>query len=207
MKKTLSFVIIIALAIIAAGVLSFGCGSEESSNSGKDSSRASDESSGYSMPEFLLDTLDGGILSNEDLIGKPTVINFEASWCGPCAYEAPTIKKVSEEQTGVRFVGIAVRDDPEAQQQFVDKYGWNFTIALDSKGSVVTDFQQEVLMPRGAIPTTFFVDSEGKIFDWYIGPVTEADLNQLIAALIEADTAKNGGATTSTSTQSGVDAN
>ncbi|RJQ42853.1 MAG: TlpA family protein disulfide reductase [Gaiellales bacterium] len=188
MKKITVIMLLMTLAFISAGVTMTGCSSGDSPTTS--STNDPPESDGQPrMPSFRLETLDGGMLSNEDLLGTPTVINFGASWCGPCEYEAPAIKKVSESQTGVRFVGIAVKDSPEAQQQFVDKHGWQFTIAMDYAGTVVTDFQKEALMPRGAIPTTFFIDSAGNIADVYLGPISESDLIRLTSELQEADAA------------------
>lgn len=185
--RVLSFTII---AIIIASIIVSGCSSSRSSSTADTTATGSDSSSGVpQMPDFFLEQLTGGTLSRDDLLGTPIVLNFEASWCGPCEYEAPTFKKVSESRNDVRFVAIAVKDSQEAQQQFVDKYGWTFTVAMDFTGRVVTDFQKEALMPRGAIPTTFFIDSRGNIIDVYLGPISEQDLNSQIAALLEVDAA------------------
>lgn len=158
------------------------------------------------MPNFTLETLDGGTITRDDLLGTPSVINFEASWCGPCEYEAPTIKTASENHTEVRFVGIAVKDTQAAQQDFVTKYGWTFTIGMDFTGTVVTSFQKEALMPRGAIPTTFFIDSQGSIIDVYLGPISAGELEQQITALVQADAANQADSAGATTSETGITA-
>lgn len=152
------------------------------------------------MPEFTLDRLGGGELTEEDILGKPTVVNFEGSWCGPCEFEAPAFASVSASNSDVAFVGIAVKDSDEAQQLFIDKHGWTFPIGMDYTGEVVTDFQREALVPRGAIPMTFFIDSTGLIFDVWIGPILEDDLNAKIAELLDFEALNTATGTTGTGT-------
>lgn len=189
------------IMIIAAAALMSGCGPSDSKKDSTSTSNGSTQSSGLpQMPDFTLEKLGGGTMTRDDLLGTPIVLNFEASWCGPCEFEAPTFKTASETHTEVRFIGIAVKDSQEAQQAFVTKYGWTFDIGMDFTGAVVTEFQQEALMPRGAIPTTFFIDSRGNIIDVYLGPISANELELQIAALVEADKANNPGAAGATTT-------
>jgi thiol-disulfide isomerase/thioredoxin len=192
--------LLLALIIISAAISLAGCGPDSESSEDNTATGTDSGNDLPQMPIFSLEKLGGGEISHEDLLGKPTVINFGASWCGPCEFEAPSFAKAHTDYPDVGFVGIAVKDSEEAQQQFVDKFGWTFPIGMDFTGTVVTDFQREALMPRGAIPTTFFVDSVGNIVDVFIGPVSEADLEERIKALQAADAVNAADSNTATDT-------
>ncbi|HYP22823.1 MAG TPA: TlpA disulfide reductase family protein, partial [Actinomycetota bacterium] len=83
------------------------------------------------LPSFSLAHLSGsGSLSSDDLAGSPVVLNFWASWCGPCRNEAPAFQAAWEryESEGVRFVGVNVCDlEPEAKA-FVREFGVTYDV-------------------------------------------------------------------------------
>jgi cytochrome c biogenesis protein CcmG, thiol:disulfide interchange protein DsbE len=113
------------------------------------------------------------------LRGKPALVDFFASWCGPCAEEAPTLRKLSE-SLGDRATVVAVDwDDADGPARaFVRKHGWTFPVLSDPSGSVGEDYGVNI-----GLPTSFVLDPGGRIVTTFRGPQSEATLRQ---ALLEA---------------------
>jgi thiol-disulfide isomerase/thioredoxin len=85
---------------------------------------------------FTGTTLSGGTFNGSSLAGKPAVLWFWAPWCPFCNAEAPGVSQVAAANPKVTFVGIAGRSDVGEMQNFVSKYGLNFTNINDSDGSL-----------------------------------------------------------------------
>ena len=111
--------------------------------------------SGNSAPSFELPLLDGsGVLTDEELRGKPVVINFWASWCIPCREEAPLLEdtwRVYKDQ-GVMFLGVNIKDAESDANRFVDEFGITYPTVRDLDQTLTKD-----LGVKG-LPETFFVD-------------------------------------------------
>jgi peroxiredoxin len=122
-------------------------------------------------PDFKLETLSGERIQLSELRGKPVLINFWATWCGPCIEEMPTIEKYYDQyKNDIRV--LAVNDDePLADvEKFVSDQGLTFDILLDPGAKV-----QSLYRLRG-YPTSFIVDSEGIVRVQHIGPMSEKQL-------------------------------
>jgi peroxiredoxin len=115
---------------------------------------------GRTAPDFALQTLDGKTVKLSDFRGKAVLLNFWATYCGPCKIEMPWFVELQQEYgpQGFQIVGVAMDDaSNEDIAKFVKEMGVNYTILLgkesvgDSYGGV------------GVLPTTFFIDRDGKI--------------------------------------------
>lgn len=136
---------------------------------------------GYRAPQISLIGLDGKAYSFDDLNGKPVVINFWASWCGPCRIEAPDLVRLYEkysEQIEIYAVNVTVGDSIDGAKAFAKEYGFDFPVLLDPEGTVSGQYQ---IRP---IPTTFFVNGKGVIVDQVIGVVDSRDLESKFKRLI-----------------------
>jgi cytochrome c biogenesis protein CcmG/thiol:disulfide interchange protein DsbE len=133
------------------------------------------------MPDQTLPSLDDGrpVRLRELVKDGPVVINFFASWCGPCEIEAPTLMALKAQK--VRMVGIAYEDPPQNTQAFLNRLGDPFTVRLvDRKGQAGVDFGVT------GVPETYLVGADGVIRKKWTGPLDEADAQALAAAMLTA---------------------
>lgn len=134
---------------------------------------------GRVAPDFSLPLVDGGTFSLAAQRGKPVVLNFWATWCGPCQRELPAIQRAAEHYgEDVVFVGVDQGETAEAVQRYVDKLGLTFEIPMDGDGEI--GFQYNV---KG-LPTTFFIDREGIIRSYWMGEMNSMTLAENIGAIL-----------------------
>lgn len=113
------------------------------------------------------------------LRGKPALVDFFASWCGPCAEEAPTLRKLSAALGGKAAVVAVDWDDAAGPARaFVRSHGWTFPVLADPAGTA-----GERYGVTNGLPTSFVLDPEGRIVKVFLGPQSEATLRR---ALLEA---------------------
>lgn len=124
---------------------------------------------GFTAPVFTLKGMDQqATYKVEGKREKPLLLNFWASWCGPCKQEAPDLVRLYEkykDQIDFYAVNITANDQPEQAAAFVKQYGLSFPILMDETGEVST--QYEIV----SIPTTYFIDKNGIIRQKVIGLV------------------------------------
>ncbi len=134
-------------------------------------------------PEFSLERLDGdGELALESLRGKAVVLNFWASWCGPCREEMPLLQAGWERwrERDVVFVGIDVKDFRGDAREFLEEYGVTYPNVYDGKGSTVGRYGVT------GFPETYFVAPDGDIVYRIAGPVLEeSELDEAIERALD----------------------
>jgi peroxiredoxin len=135
---------------------------------------------GDSAPQFSLTTADGDELSLPEG-GKVVLINFFATWCGPCQLELPHIERIWEANKNdehFRLLVIGREETTDSVREYRDKNGFTFPIAADPDRSVYSHFANE------SIPRTMIVSPDGRIVYSKAG-FYEDDLNELNAVLRE----------------------
>ena len=134
-------------------------------------------------PLFTLERLDGkGDLALESLRGKTVVLNFWASWCGPCRDEMPLLQQGSERwrDRSVVFVGIDIDDLRSDARSFLERFGVTYANVYEGKSSTVGRYGVT------GVPETYFIDAAGKIFYRIAGPVEDAaDLDKGIRRALQ----------------------
>ena len=137
-----------------------------------------EDRTGVAAPDDSFPLLDGGLASLADLRGTPVVVNFFASWCEPCKAELPDFAAVHAEVGGeVSFLGVNVRDREDDARALLAATGVDYPIARDPSGALQEAF--------GVVnmPSTFFLDREGRIVASHPGVLRVEDLRAQLAGL------------------------
>ena len=160
------------LALSGAGVLWSG--------TTVDGSPAAVVTVGSIAPDFSLATLTEEPVSLHQLRGKPTVINFWATWCPPCREELPALEAAHARYGDrVNFLAVDVEEDAATVRRFADQFGLTLPVLLDVDGAVMDMYQV-----RG-LPTTLFVNAEGVIVNYHMGGLTDSSLADYLQPLLE----------------------
>jgi len=123
-------------------------------------------------------TLDGGSFDSADVAGRPVVVNFFASWCGPCNSEAPDLVAFAKAHPEVAFVGVAVNDKQADAEGFVARYGLPYPVVYDADGTIAQRYGVN------GIPATMFFDRTGKRVAAVVGATDRAGFEEKLKAAL-----------------------
>jgi len=139
-------------------------------------------------PDFSLEVLDGTTMRLSDLRGKAVMLNFWATWCGPCKIEMPWFVDLQKQYgpQGLQIVGVAMDDaSKEDIAKFAKDMGVNYPILIGKEA--VGDQYGGV----NALPETFLISRDGKIVDRIIGLEGKADIEESIKKALNTQPAAN----------------
>lgn len=125
------------------------------------------------LPWRMVD-LDGKSWSLEELKGRPVVLNFWSTWCGPCKYEHPLLLQAAKATPDVVFLGVIYSDDPQAVRRYLQKAGTAYPHLVDDNGRVAIDYGVT------GVPETYFIDKSGTIAHKEAGPVNPQLLREML---------------------------
>jgi thiol-disulfide isomerase/thioredoxin len=133
--------------------------------------------------ELSVPTLDGTTFSLAEQRGKWVVVNYWATWCGPCLKEMPELDELDHARADVIVLGLAFEDTtPEDLKRFLEGRPVGYPIAPVDVYAPPAAFA----VPKG-LPTTHLIAPDGSLHESFIGPVTRADLERAIAAAPKSD--------------------
>lgn len=186
MNKKRNFVIILLLFILLLGgasVLYAKLGQNLSPNqlaiqeqtetekeSTEENEGESDSQQNTLAPDFTVFDIDGNEVHLSDYLGKPVVLNFWASWCGPCKMEIPDFEeKYLETGENIQFLLINLTDGSretiETASGYIKSEGYTLPVFYDTKSDAANIYQVY------SIPTTYFIDSEGYLIAQAVGAI------------------------------------
>jgi cytochrome c biogenesis protein CcmG, thiol:disulfide interchange protein DsbE len=132
---------------------------------------------GEPAPDFAMVLDDGRYLRLSELQGKPVVLNFWATWCGPCRLEMPELVKAAGADPNLVVLATDVQEARSPVEDFAAAFRMNLPIVLDKDGKVRNLYR----VP--GLPTTYFIDTTGRIASVVVGPLTPQVLADRLAEI------------------------
>lgn len=133
---------------------------------------------GAQAPDFQMTTIYGETMRLSDLRTQAVMLNFWATWCGPCVEEMPTLQLISEKYEQELIILGVNADEPRSDVvDFTEENSLTFPILLDSDSRI-----QDIYHIR-AFPTSYFIDAEGVIRAVHIGSLTGSLLDDYLAEI------------------------
>lgn len=174
------FVLLLAVAFLLYNKLSGSVASDQLA--AEDEAQNQDEESDgqqakVKAPDFVVYDKDGNKVGLSDYLGKPVVLNFWASWCGPCASEMPDFEEAYKERGDeIQFLMVNLTDGyqetMESATEYIQEQGFTFPVFYDTESNAANTYATY------SIPMTFFIDSEGYMVARATGALDSATLKK-----------------------------
>ena len=135
---------------------------ENNESSGSDTNESTDENTTFPAPDFTVYDRAGNTVRLSDFLGKPVVLNFWASWCGPCKMEMPDFEEIYKEyKEELHFIMVNLtdgsRETMDTATTFLDRSGYTFPVYYDKDSDAAYTYQVY------GIPVTYFINAEGNL--------------------------------------------
>ena len=173
--RVLAIILVVAGVLALAALLALGLANRSPVTGRSGATRIDKPAPNINMPLY-----GGGVLTPEDYSDRPVVVNFWASWCGPCRQEAPIFERLSQEygERGVLFIGVNIQDSQSDAEAYLREFVITYPNGSDEDGSISIDYG--VI----GIPVTFFINRDGIVQRRWAGVMRETQLRQWIDELV-----------------------
>lgn len=174
MNKKTRYWVRLTLVLVMAGLIGFAIYQAIADD------RPEGPTVGEEAPDFELATLDGKKVKLSELRGKGVLVNFWATWCPPCREEMPAIQEMYEkyEPLGFEVVAVNIAESDVTAEAFARQLNLTFPIVMDRERDVVR------LYRVGPLPSSYFIDPEGKVHTKFTGEINIAQLEPLINEIL-----------------------
>lgn len=129
-------------------------------------------------PNFRMQFSEDQGLYLSDLVGRPILINFWATWCGPCRLEMPEIVHHADSSADLVVIAINVQEEPEPVESFARDFSMNMPVVRDTDAKI-----RDLYEVRG-MPTSVFINREGKVSTYREGVLSPAMLEEMLASIL-----------------------
>lgn len=178
-KKTMKKRFVLILAVCLCLALTACAGNDETPESSESNSAQQEQSARYK--DFTGTLLNGGELTLSDYEGKVILLNFWATWCGPCVREMPAFPRLLEKYgDDLAVITVNLQEDEQTVADFIAENNYEFPVVLDTDGAVGK------LYPTDSIPYTIIIAPDGTISDTSIGADTAERMVEEYSAMIDA---------------------
>jgi peroxiredoxin len=136
-------------------------------------------------PSFSSIAIDGNAVGSAKLAGKVYIVNFFASWCPPCRAEIPDMVSLQNQysRNGFTFIGVAVSENVPTIKSFAAKNSITYPVVM-ADDQLINSFSRFLDGGLQAIPTSFVVNSSGRVIQVITGAKSRADFEQIILAAL-----------------------
>lgn len=152
--------------ILLAAMLAGGCNATTSPATTNQSANVPEGISiGNRAIDFELQTLDGKTVKLSDYRGKPVLLNFWATWCGPCRFEMPFLQQINDSYAakGLVMLAVDIDESPDTVKKFMADFNLSLTVPMDTGKKISKAYSIT------GIPTTFLIDKNGIIRQKIVG--------------------------------------
>lgn len=187
-RSTRDAVTLLVIVLVLAGMLTYTVHYHRAHSGPQSAALPGGSLVGKPAPDFQLTTMDGKNARLADFRGKAVLLNFWATYCGPCRIEMPWFVDLQKKYAAQGFQIVGIDDEDVSLKElkaYTDEIGTNYPILL-GKDAVADAYGVE------GLPTTFFIGRDGKVIDQSLGLASKKELEQRIQRAISSGTQTSG---------------